>query len=144
MKRKIRYALAGVMILGVGVGIVVTISNGKKQISNTLIETNKPDNSLVYWDYGKEAVTVTEHERAVLDEGVWNYTKEDTIYMYCCDTKEIRELRKEDVNEYISLPEGTYKLYYIKDEGSQEDISSFLSVETYYNGTEEEGIIPVQ
>lgn len=143
MRKRVLGLFCGAILLGLSVGITATIANGKIQASNTSAETKKQDNSLVMWDYGKEAVTVSENERAVLDEDVWSHSEDGKIYVYCCDTKETMELCRENVKEYLSLPKGTYKLYCVND-GNREDVSSYLSVETYFDGTEQNGVISVQ
>lgn len=106
------------------------------QSSNVSVETKKQDNSLVMWDYGKEAVTVSAHERAVLDDDVWKHTEDGKIYVYCCNTKETTDIHEQNVGEYLSLSQGTYKLYCVQSDGSRTDLSSYVSVENYYNGTE--------
>lgn len=143
MRKKVVGLFCGAILMGFSVGIVATIANGKIQGLNVVAETKRQDNSLVSWDYGKEAVTISEHERAILDNNVWSCTEDGKIYVYCCNTKETMEIYEENAKEYLSLPQGTYKLYSLQSDGSRMDVSAYLSVETYYDGTEQEGVISI-
>lgn len=141
MRKRVFYSFLSITVGALVVGIAIYTANEKKRdINPTTQVSKKADDSLVAWDYGDNVVTIGENERMDVSN-LWDHTEETSAYVYCFDTKETTQINKEHAKDFIALPEGTYKVYCQQEGGDREDVSSYISVVTYFDGTEQGGII---
>lgn len=144
MRKKVFSLFLGITAGALVVGIAIFTANGKKRdINSTTQVSERADDSLVAWDYGDNVVTIGESDRMDVSN-LWKHTEEMPVYVYCFDTKETTQISKEQAKDFVTLPKGTYKVYCQQEDGHREDVSSYISVETYFDGTEQGGIISLR